>query len=308
MNNQENFTADLIPEFPLRTLFVEANPQDTDLYLSTLRTAHFEVAFDVVKTAQEFADQLRIETYDVILSAFNLDGWTGMDAVELLKRTPYDIPFILVTDLLGEHQAVECFRKGIADYVAKNDLDHLAPTVLRVLEEKALRSEKRQAERLLKASEARFSALVNAMPTAIFIEQATQCRYVNREAEEITGFTRAELLESNFWQMIVPSSKRALLDQVVGANSDGQSSSSYETQILTKTGEVRSLEVSVGVVRYDGCMAALITAMDITERRQQPESKIVGTGTSANPANFEFGYVPATAIEPRVAIRAAGKL
>jgi phosphoserine phosphatase RsbU/P len=260
----------LTPEFPLTVLFVDEKPEAIEASLESLRAAHFEVQFDIVETAEAFVEKVRTETYDVILSAYQMQEWTGLDALELLKRTGYDIPFIVVTDPLGERTAVECFKKGVTDYVVSDRMERLAPAVFHTLEEKALRNERRQSDRLLKTSEAQFRTLADAIPMAVFIECGTQCNYVNRSAEHLTGYSKAELLKMNFWQMILPSSKRALLDRSVEISvAEFPAVSRYETQILTKNKELRWLEVSVGVFRLDGGPAALITAHDITEQRRQ---------------------------------------
>jgi hypothetical protein len=47
-----------------------------------------------------------------------------------------------------------------------------------------------------------------------------------------------------------------------------ESSSRYQTRIPTKSGEVRLLEVTVDILKLDGRMAALISALDVTPRAQ----------------------------------------
>jgi PAS domain S-box-containing protein len=270
MAAEYEFTMRLTPEFPLSVLFVDEKPEAVEASLMSLRAAHFEIHFDVVETPEAFVERVRSESYDVILSAYRMSEWSGLDALELLKRTGYDIPFILITESLGERTAVECFKKGITDYVVTDEMDRLSPAVFHALEEKALRNERRQSDRMLKTSEAQFRALADAIPIAVFIERGTQCHYANRSAEHLTGYSKAELLKMNFWQMILPSSKRELLDRSVEISAaEFPAVSRYETQVLTKGGELRWLDVSVGVFRMDGGLAALITAHDVTEQRKQ---------------------------------------
>jgi PAS domain S-box-containing protein len=270
MAAEKEFAMGLTPEFPLSVLFVEQKPEAVEAALMSLRAAHFEINFDIAETAETFVERVRTGSYDVILSAYQMNEWAGLDALELLKRTGYDIPFIVVSEPLGERTAVECFKKGVTDYVVTEEMDRLAPAVFHALEEKALRNERRQSDRMLKTSETQFRALADAIPMAVFIERGTQCQYVNRSAEHLTGYSKADLLQMNFWQMILPSSKRALLDRSVEISvAEFPAVSRYETQILTKGGELRWLDVSVGVFRMDGGLAALITAHDITEQRKQ---------------------------------------
>ncbi|MGC2330926.1 MAG: PAS domain S-box protein [Candidatus Acidiferrales bacterium] len=270
MTRERESSTSLAPGFPLSVLLVEDNPADAELCLHTLDKSQFEIQCDVVTTADEFVRKLKQTTYDVILSDYNLGHWTGMDALELLRRVGYDIPLILVTAALGDQTAVECVERGVADYVLKGRLDRLPAVISKVLEEKGRRCERQSADRSLKENEAKFRALAEAIPTAVFIEQGTQCRYVNRAAERITGYPREELFSMNFWSLILPSSRKALMQEAANrTNDDEQSAGRYETRIVTKTGQVRWLDVSVGALRMDGKLAALISAADITERKRR---------------------------------------
>lgn len=266
MINEQEYNMALIPEFPLSVLLVEQNMADVERCLLALKEARFEVEFNVVSTAEEFMQQIRTETHDVILSDYQLSGWTGLDALELLRRTSYDIPFILLSQPIGESNAIQCFKAGVTDYVMKGEFDRLAPAVFRALEEKAIRNEKRQTQRMLKSNEARFRAIADAVPMAVFIEQGTHCSYVNRAAEELTGYSRSDLLEKNFWQMVLPSSKRSLLERAAGP--ENPASLRYEAQIFTKSRNLRWLEITVGTLKIDGVVSVLITAVDISERKR----------------------------------------
>jgi len=262
---QLSFTA--VPEFPLSVLIVEECADDVEAYLSALRQARFDVQFSVVATPENFEEQLRAERFDVILSGYHFKTWAGLDALGFLQSEGFDIPFILVTEPLGEQIAVECLKRGVSDYVLKGELDRLSAAVFHALDQKAIRNEKRQTERMLKSSEARFRALADAVPTAVLIEQGTQTCYANRAAEEITGFSRAELLDKNFWSMIVPSAKKTLIEQAGRFSSEEAPNSwRYKTQIRTKGGEIRDLHVTVNMFRIDGVPSSLICALDITAR------------------------------------------
>jgi two-component system, cell cycle sensor histidine kinase and response regulator CckA len=126
---------------PLRVLLLEDNPVDAELSLRELKKAGFDVSADIVETSEDFAERLRANTYDIVLSDQNLPAWTGMDALEFLQQKNMDIPFILVTGSLGEEAAVECIKKGASDYILKDRVARIPVAVRRALEEKALRDE-----------------------------------------------------------------------------------------------------------------------------------------------------------------------
>jgi PAS domain S-box-containing protein len=269
MADERENAKSLAPRFPLSVLLVEDDPADAELCLHTLRKSQLEIQCDVVSTADQFVDALKETTYDVILSDYNLGHWTGMDALDVLRKGGYDIPFVLVTAALGDQTAVECIERGVADYVLKDRLDRLPAAISKALEEKGRRYERQLADRLLKESETSFRALAETIPTAVFIEQGTQCRYVNHAAERITGYGREQLLSMNFWSLILPSSRKELMQQAVNrSGDDDQFASRHETRIVTKSGQVRWLDVTVGALRMEGKLAALICAVDITDRKR----------------------------------------
>src|SRR5919106_2341120 len=131
----------------LRVLYVEDNPYDVKLLTRHLENAGFELHADLVTTAEEFVDAIRACAYDVILADYRLPNWSGMAALETLQREKKQIPFILVTGTVGEETAVDCIKKGAADYILKDRLGRLSLAVDRALGETAARAERQRADK-----------------------------------------------------------------------------------------------------------------------------------------------------------------
>lgn len=250
----------------LRILLVEDNADDAELCLLHLRKTNKDIHIDVVSTPDTFASRLQQQVYDVVLSDYALGSWTGLDVLNQLRSERHDIPFILVTGALGEERAVECMRNGVSDYVLKGRLERLPVAISKALDEKRLRCEREHAELSLQESEAKFRALAESIPAATFIQQGTHCCYVNHAAEQITGYSREELGEMTFWQLVHPDSRK----NAVGGAPDG-SGVRYELKILTKDSSTRWLDVTLTMFNHDGALAALITAFDITNRKRAEE-------------------------------------
>lgn len=125
-------------------LVVEDEPADVELALGALRQAGFQTHGDVAQTADEFTEQVRRNSYDVILADYKLPNWNGMESVEILRREGLDIPVIMVSGSLGELTAVDCIKQGAADYVLKDHLARLPESVRRAIREKQLREEHKQ--------------------------------------------------------------------------------------------------------------------------------------------------------------------
>ncbi|MGA9507162.1 MAG: ATP-binding protein [Candidatus Sulfotelmatobacter sp.] len=130
----------------LCALLVEDNQLDAELVLRALRKDNFDVSAQIVQDEAGFTQVLRAHCPDIVLADFNLPNWTGMAALDVLRRERLDIPMILVSGAVGDMTAVDCIKRGATDYVLKDGLARLPEAVRRALEEKQLRQSRRQAE------------------------------------------------------------------------------------------------------------------------------------------------------------------
>jgi response regulator RpfG family c-di-GMP phosphodiesterase len=147
----------------LNVLLVEDSDDDLFLILRELQRAGYEVQHRQVTTAHEMQEAL-MARWDVILSDYALPHFGGRAALEMLKETGLDIPFIVVSGAIGESTAVEMMRAGASDYVMKDALSRLVPAIQRELAEFHTRRQRRQAERV-QAAVYRISQAANTART-----------------------------------------------------------------------------------------------------------------------------------------------
>ena len=130
-------------------------------------------------------------------------------------------------------------------------------------------TESRKTEEALRLNEARFRSLAETTEASIFlIYDNKQICYVNPAAEELSGYTRKELLNNFNVDRLIKGKK---LRQV--HKQDGSACCEYqEMQILTKKGVKRWLACTVGlldgVLDFAGKSVELVTAIDITDYKQ----------------------------------------
>jgi len=121
----------------------------------------------------------------------------------------------------------------------------------------------KQAERALIESETKFRAVAETAATAICIHDSTRFLYVNRAGEKMLGYSRAELMSMNPVLLAHPESREDVRRR-------GEASR-HESKIVTRSGDIRWLDVSVTAIQFEGKTATLATAVDITERKRAEE-------------------------------------
>ncbi|HJW95617.1 MAG TPA: EAL domain-containing protein [Thermoanaerobaculia bacterium] len=120
-------------------------------------------------------------------------------------------------------------------------------------------------------SEARFEAVAETAPVAIFIYQGTVFRYVNHAAEQITGYSTEELVGREFWHIVDPEFAEMIRERGAARLRGEPVAPRYEFRIIRKDGSRVWLDFSATTIQYGGEPAALGTAFDITERKRAEE-------------------------------------
>ncbi len=138
---------------PLRLLLLEDNPSDADLIVATLTEEGIHCAPRRVESRDNFLAALKEGQVDLILADYSLPGFDGISALELARKLRPDVPFIFVSATLGEELAIETMHRGATDYVLKQRLGRLVPSVQRALRELDNRAERKRAEEALRQSE-----------------------------------------------------------------------------------------------------------------------------------------------------------
>jgi len=143
---------------PLRVLIVEDSEDDTALLVRELRHGGYDVNYERVDTPEAMLVAIENGHWDVVICDYSLPHFSGADALQLLRATNLDTPFIYVSGTIGEETAVAALKQGAQDYVMKGNLKRLLPAIQRELKEAEQRCEKVQLERQLRLLE-RFEAI-----------------------------------------------------------------------------------------------------------------------------------------------------
>lgn len=125
-----------------KILIAEDSDSDYELLSRYLAKNHgVEFSPSRVETREEFERALK-ESWDAILSDYNIPGFGALAALEILKLQKIDIPLIVLSGEVGEERAVEIMHAGAEDFVRKENLSRLVPALERSIHMGRMRQRK----------------------------------------------------------------------------------------------------------------------------------------------------------------------
>jgi len=107
---------------PLRILVIEDSEDDAIHLIRELRRGGYEPFYERVDSADAMSSALSQRPWDLVISDYVLPQFSGPAALQLLKETGVDLPFIIVSGNIGEDIAVEAMKAGAHDYIIKGNL------------------------------------------------------------------------------------------------------------------------------------------------------------------------------------------
>ena len=247
---------------PLKLLIAEDNPIDADLALRQIRHDGFNPDWERIDSEAEYVARLRPEL-DLIISDYDMPQFTGLRALELLKKSGLDIPFILMSGTIGEDTAVAAMKAGASDYLLKDRLARLGHAIDHALRECHLRKEKRQGDQDLRL----FRTLVDQSNDSFEVVDPETGRYidVNETGYTSLGYSRAEFLLLRIFD-VDPTVKASSWTQLL-AKLRVEGSINGEGSHRRKDGTTFPVEFNVKFVKLDREYLVAVVR-DISERKE----------------------------------------
>ncbi|MDD1729517.1 MAG: PAS domain S-box protein [Methanospirillum sp.] len=156
------------------------------------RSGEFRV--DIMSSVQEALNSSQIQSYDVIISDFQMPGMDGISFLKVVREQFGDIPFILFTGRGREEVVIEAINNGVDFYLQKGGEPQAQFAELSQKIRQVVR--RRQAELSLQESERRYRDVVETQTeficrftpdgTLLFTNEAYY-RYFGKQREDVIG-------------------------------------------------------------------------------------------------------------------------
>lgn len=141
-------------------------------------------------------------------------------------------------------------------YVLGNWIDI---TRIKVLEEK------------LRENEVFYRTLIKDSLAPIYIVQNSKVKYLNRAFEELTGYTKEELVGKNPFFLVHPGDRDKVYNRYLQRERGMREPEVYSWRTITKNGEVKWITAKPNRIIYNGKPAVAATLMDTTSIHQLTE-------------------------------------
>ncbi|MEH1944693.1 MAG: response regulator [Nostoc sp.] len=253
----------------LRFLLLEDSMLDAELTQAMLTEGGINCELIRVETGADFLAAVQAEAFDLILADYALPSFDGISALEIARNQCPEVPFIFVSAALGEELAIEALKNGATDYVLKQRLGRLVPSVQRALREAKERRERKGAEKSLQKSEARYRRIVDTSYEGIWmIDSQTQTEYVNQRLSQMLGYPAEEMLGRSMFDFIdridgiTPEEKLKWLEK--------EGSDLKEARLRCKDGSYIWTLISARAIlnEQNEFLGAIAMLTDITDRKR----------------------------------------
>jgi len=240
---------------------------------------------DQCGSARMAIDRIETTDYDAVISDIRLPDMDGLALLEQIKSCRPHTPVLLVTGYGDQTLATQALRGGAFDYILKPiDREYFLSSLTRALQLRHVSrqaEERERAETALRENRQSLDTLIETVPCILALTDRDGCiLFFNRAAEELTGYTRDEILNTILFQTLVPADAATEVRQ---RYQDPISVTPYQVPWKTKYGPERLIEWRSASMRWPNQEApcVLSVGIDITDRRRS-EEKIAALHTELN--------------------------
>ena len=257
---------------PLHILFIHRDAETVECCLQELKKAQFIVSADIALNLAQCAEQLRSQSYDVVVAEYPSPSWKGSQGLQSLRQTVEEVPLLFVTTSKGKESIAELTAHGAFDYVEGEHIAQLPMAVRRALNEKKLRAELEEAGKALLHSQSLYRALVDN-PAYGVCRCDAQGKFLNVNQALVTmlGYaTKEELLAAKHPSdgVFGLGTGSALTER----SSETMRINPIEVEWKRKNGTPLKVKLSGrGIYEHGDCVGHEIIAVDITEQRTLEE-------------------------------------
>jgi len=252
-------------------LLVGDSERDAILLMDEFQRRNYAPVFQRVETRDAFLAALQHRVWDGVICDYLLPQFSGSEALELLRTQNLDIPFIVVSGLVGEEKAVRMMKAGASDYILKENLMRLVPALEREMDAAQDRRRRKRAEGAMQY----LAAIVESSEDAIYGKDLDSIvTSWNPAAERLFGYSAEEMIGQSTVGLFPLSRRDELLD-ILATIRRGDTVSMADTERLHKSGRIIPVFVTISPIKNtDGeIIGASSIIRDLSRQKQMEQER-----------------------------------
>jgi PAS domain S-box-containing protein len=228
---------------------------------------------DTASSVEEALKMLKKQTYDAVISEYQLPSRDGLEFLKELRQKGDETPFIMFTRRGTEEVAIKSLNLGADQYLNKSGEPEIVYKELAYAVQRA--AERKTALKRVRESEERYRNLFELAPDAVLtLDMKGVVTSCNAATVGISGYPRDEIVGKHFSSLSFLHKEDvprylALFASIEG----GKVLEPMEVKWNRKDGTSSFTEFHMGLIKEDDkTVGVQVIARDITERKRAEES------------------------------------
>ncbi|MDZ4727751.1 MAG: ATP-binding protein [Leptospira sp.] len=109
----------------IKIIFLEARFGEFNHILELLQNNGWDVYFEKVQTIESFNEIYSLNSWDIIISDFDISGSDGFEVVKNIRKLNTDIPILIVSEKKEPSIVSMLYNLGISEYLNKDNLEYI---------------------------------------------------------------------------------------------------------------------------------------------------------------------------------------
>jgi diguanylate cyclase (GGDEF)-like protein/PAS domain S-box-containing protein len=218
-------------------LTIKESSNEAEVIASMMRNAGHAIRSSNVEDEEDFKEALNEQSWDIVVASLKLPEFGALEALDLVRQSGKDIPFVVTTPKPDDKTAVDVIKAGARAFLGESNHALLLLAIEREIADLEERRGHRHIKTMYRESERRNRSLMDSSRDAIAYIHEGMHIYTNATYLEMFGFAEAADVEGvPIMDMIAPDNHqqfKGILKQLAG-------------------GETPENEVEIGLVRGGG--------------------------------------------------------
>ncbi len=279
-------------ESAIELLVIDDSPNDTEVYVSTLRNSGLAIHFKRVDKEEDLVEALTNTALDTILYSIGTAELESRHVIPMCQKAAGDTPLILLypENIKDKKPLYDAMSKGAHDMIPKNDLEHIKLAVTREYTNLCDRRGLKQLKSKLLEMEERCNSLVEFSRDAIAYVHEGMYINANQAYLDMFGYMEMDDIEGlPILDMIAPEDLQIFKDFLRSLDKS-EGASELEIRCRRSDGKIfdSKLEFSPASVDGEPCTQIIIRDQSLGKELEHKMNLLMKQDTQTGLANRQY--------------------